>query len=88
VTAEEEAKEFHLHVVAGARKRKADVKDPREFDDIMTCVELLGEAAAKAAKWGLKPASFGRAALYYAKCTAAYTEGGVKGLVPAEDAHV
>lgn len=84
MTAEEEAKEFHLHVVAGARRRKDDFKDPREFDQVMETIELLGGVAEKAAKFGLEPALVGRAMLYYAKCIAAHATGGTKGLVPAE----
>ena len=85
MTPEEEAKDFHLRVVAQARTRQHkhhDVDDPREFEQIMDTIELLGDAAVKAAKFGLAPKAVGRAMLYYAKCVANMTEGGAKGIVP------
>ncbi len=86
MTPEEEAREFHLEVIAAARRRGAtDIPDAKEREQVMDLLERLGDTAVWAAKLGVKPQVAGRAMLYYARCIANGTKGGASGIVPEAD---
>lgn len=76
----EEAKELHLEIIATARRRQArlhEIEDPRDFDQLIEILEVIGDAVQTCAAHDYKPDLTGRGLLFYARCIATAAEGGL-----------